>query len=72
MKIVGLGSDLSLITSPLTTVRLSIVSDVGRHPWSLQDGKERNVFFKCIEALGGHFLWVVDGLAQSDTYVIPI
>ena len=34
-----------------------------------REKRKRNVFFN-IEAVGGHFLWVAGGLAQSDTIAI--
>ena len=64
MKLGGLGSDLGVIPPPLTSL---FVCSIGRWMAPLQ---ERNVFFKWVEAVGGHFLWVAGGLAQSDTIAI--
>ena len=67
MKLGGLGSDPGLIPPPLTTLF------VGHWMAPLvitKKKRKRNVFFKWVEAVGGHFLWVAGGLAQSDTIAI--
>ena len=70
MKLGGLGSDLGVIPPPLTSL---FVCSIGR--WMApqvitKKKRKRNVFFKWVEAVGGHFLWVAGGLAQSDTIAI--
>ena len=70
MKLGGLGSDLGLIPPPLTTL---FVHSIGHWMAPLVITKKkgkRNVFFKWVEAVGRHFLWVAGGLAQSDTTAI--